>query len=53
VDAAESHFDVFIVRRCALDPESIDFCRHVRALQPCAPIVFYPGTPCGPCARKS
>jgi hypothetical protein len=43
---------VFIMRRCPLDPESIDFYRHVRALQPCAPIVFYPGTPCGPCARK-
>ena len=50
--AAGSHFDVYVVRGCALNGEYAEFHRSVRALHPCAPIVFYPGTRCGPCARK-
>lgn len=50
--AAESHFDVYVARGCVLEGESAEFYRSVRALHPFVPIVFYPGTRCGPCARK-
>jgi DNA-binding NtrC family response regulator len=50
--AIGSHFDVYVVRGCALDGQGAEFYRWVRATHPWTPIVFYPGTRCGPCARK-
>src|SRR5262245_17037701 len=37
--AGGSHFDVYVVRGCALDGQSAEFYRWVRATQPWVPIV--------------